>query len=90
MACPVSYSTNVGGSDELWCDPSTRRYALAAVANPGGPVVGVIDAERKRWLGNRPIGKAVRSVAGDAGALFVPVAAGDKACPNGCVEVFSR
>ncbi|RDU97471.1 cytochrome C nitrite reductase [Trinickia dinghuensis] len=80
----------VGGSDEIWYDPSTRHYALAAVANLGGPVVGVIDAQHKRWLGNLPSGKAAHSVASDNGTIFVPVAAGDKACPNGCVEVFAH
>lgn len=80
----------VGGSDEVWYDPSTRRYALAAVANPGGPVVGVIDARRKRWLWNVPTGKEAHSVASDDGALFVPVAAGDAHCTNGCVEVFAH
>ena len=80
----------VGGSDEIWYDPSTRRYALSAVANPGGPVVGIIDAVHQRWLGNLPSGKEAHSVASDDGTLFVPVAAGDKGCPNGCVEVFAR
>lgn len=80
----------VGGSDEVWYDEASGRYALAAVANPGGPVIGIIDAGLKRWLGNLPSGKTAHSVAGDAGEFFLPVAAGDKACPNGCIEVFAQ
>lgn len=80
----------VGGSDEVWYDARSGRYALAAVANPGGPVVGIIDARRKRWLGNLQSGTDAHSVAGADGALFVPVSAGDKACPSGCVKVFGR
>jgi hypothetical protein len=79
----------VGGSDEIWYDASTRRYALSAVANPGGPVIGFIDADRKRWLGNVPSAKAAHSVTSDAGEFFVPIPAGDKACPRGCVEVLA-
>ncbi|WP_293026603.1 cytochrome C nitrite reductase [Pandoraea sp.] len=80
----------VGGSDEVWYDGRSGRYALAAVANPGGPVLGMIDARHERWLGNVPSGKSAHSVASVDGAVFVPVGAGDKACPRGCVKVFDR
>ncbi len=80
----------VGGSDEVWYDAKSGRYTLAAVANPGGPVIGVIDANDRRWLGNVHSGKSAHSVAGVDGTLFVPVGAGDDACPNGCVKVFGH
>lgn len=70
----------IGGSDEVWYDARSGRYALAAVANPGGPLVGIIDARRRRWLGNFPSGKDAHSVAGEDGTLFVPIGAGDAAC----------
>jgi hypothetical protein len=37
----------VSGNDEVWFNPGDRRYYLAARANPTGPVLGVIDAERQ-------------------------------------------
>lgn len=80
----------VGGSDEIWYDAESGRYALAAVANPGGPVLGMIDAWHRRWLGNVSSGKDAHSVAGADGSFFVPVAAGDAACPEGCVKVFGH
>lgn len=80
----------VGGSDEIWYDARSGRYALAAVANPGGPVLGLIDAKHERWLGNVPSGRNAHSVAGADGSFFVPVAAGDKTCPDGCVKIFAR
>lgn len=82
----------VGGSDEIWYDQTLRSYLLAAVANPGGAVLGVVAADRSRWLENVPSGKNAHSVAADPrnGDVFVPVAAGDANCPRGCVEVFGR
>ena len=81
----------VGGSDEVWSDLRAHRYYLAAVANTGGPVLGVIDSLDDRWLGNLPTGPHAHSVAADArtGKVFVPVAAGaGSPCPRGCIEVF--
>lgn len=81
----------VGGSDEVWSDRRAQRYFLAAVANPGGPVLGVIDSRTDRWLGNLPTGPHAHSVAADArtGQVFVPVAGGKGSpCPRGCIEVF--
>lgn len=84
----------LGGSDEVWYDPGARKYYLAAVANTGGPVLGVINATNNTWLGNLPSGAQAHSVAADArsGKVFVPVAANDKieGCDNGCIEVFGR
>ncbi|EIL90949.1 cytochrome C nitrite reductase [Rhodanobacter sp. 115] len=84
----------VGGSDEVWYDPGARKYYLGAVANTGGPVLGVIDAVDGVWLGNLPSGPKAHSVAADprSGKVFVPVAANGKVegCDNGCVEVFGK
>jgi len=35
----------VGGSDEVWFNEGDGRYYTASRNNPGGPVLGVIDAE---------------------------------------------
>lgn len=80
----------VGGSDEVWYDADSGRYALAAVANPGGPVLGIIDAHTKHWVGNVPTGKSAHSVAAEEQQYFAPVAAGDANCPRGCVKIIRQ
>ena len=88
----VARVPQVGGSDEVWSDPRAQRYYLAAVANTGGPVLGVVDSRTDRWLGNVATGPHAHSVAVDArtGRVFVPVAAGKGSpCPQGCIEVFA-
>jgi DNA-binding beta-propeller fold protein YncE len=81
----------VGGSDEVWSDPEAGRYYLAAVANTGGPVLGIVDSRSNRWMGNVPTGPHAHSVAADAatGRVFVPIAAGSSpGCARGCIAVF--
>lgn len=84
----------VGGSDEVWFDKAQGMYDLAAVANPGGPVLGLINARTDRWIGNLPTGRHAHSVAADGalGEVFVPIAASpnDPACSAGCIAVFGR
>jgi len=88
----VAKIPQVGGSDEVWYDSGSNDYYLAAVANTGGPVLGVVDAKSNTWLRNLPSGDEAHSVAADphSGQVFVPVAADGKVkeCANGCVEVF--
>ncbi|HVC02208.1 MAG TPA: hypothetical protein VND80_08395 [Steroidobacteraceae bacterium] len=83
----------VGGSDEVWYEPKTHRYYLAASGFPGGPVLGVVDALSDRWLGNLPTGPNAHSVAADprTGRVFVPIQGGapSGACRSGCVAVFA-
>jgi hypothetical protein len=87
----VATLSRVGGSDEVWSDPGAGRYYLAAVANPGGPVLGVVDSRTRHWIGNLATGFHAHSVAADAasGKVFVPIAAGvGTSCPRGCLAVF--
>jgi hypothetical protein len=83
----------VGGSDEVYYDRKDRSFDLAAVANPGGPVLGVIDAAKDKWVQNLPSGLHAHAVAadGNTGNVFVPVAAGDgnRICPSGCIRVYA-
>ncbi|MDP9064606.1 MAG: cytochrome C nitrite reductase, partial [Pseudomonadota bacterium] len=67
----------VGGSDEVWYDEKSGHYYLAAAKNPGGPVLGVIDARTDRWIANLPSGPRAHSVAADAksGRIYVPIEA---------------
>lgn len=82
----------VGGSDEVWSDMRDHRYYLAAVANTGGPVLGVIDSLGDRLLAAVPTGPRAHSVAVDArtGKVFVPIKADASVadCAQGCIAVF--
>lgn len=88
----VADTRRVGGSDEVWYDSHSGRYYLAAVANRGGAVLGVIDSRTKTWLYNIPTGAGAHSVAADprTGKVFVPIGANKSidGCSNGCVKVF--
>ena len=89
----VATIRRVGGSDEGWFDPKSRRFYLAAAANTGGPVLGVVDAATDRWIGNIPTGSHAHSVAADpnTGKVFVPmVKTGvNGQCKTGCVAVYA-
>ena len=71
----VATITEVGGSDQVWYNPGDKRYYLAARENPGGPVLGVIDAQTNAWIENVPTGKNAHSVAVDpkTNQVFVPL-----------------
>ena len=88
----VARLPQVGGSDEVYSDARAGRYYLAAVANPGGPVLGVVDSRTRRWLANVPTGSDAHSVAVDAatGRVFVPIAASAARgpCHRGCIAVY--
>jgi hypothetical protein len=89
----VASLPKVGGSDEVWSDLQAGRYYLAAVANTGGPVLGVASSTTNRWIGNWPTGPGAHSVAADAatGKVFVPIAASAASgCARGCIAVFGR
>ena len=83
----------VGGSDEVWYDPTADFYYMAAGGFPGGAVLGVVDARNNRWLANLPTGTHAHSVAADprSGRVFVPIAADphNPTCPAGCIAVFA-
>ena len=82
----------VGGSDEVWSDMRDHRYYLAAVANKGGPALGVIDSLDNRMVAAIPTGPGAHSVAVDAdsGKVFVPIRsdASMPGCAAGCIAVF--
>lgn len=88
----IEASVPVGGSDEVWSDMHTHRYYLAAVANKGGPALGVIDSLDNRMVAAIPSGPRAHSVAVDpkTGKVFVPIQADAKTadCAQGCIAVF--
>ncbi len=83
----------VGGSDEVWSDMRTHRYYLAAVANKGGPALGVVDSLHNTMISAIPTGPRAHSVAVDArnGKVFVPIQADPSMadCTQGCIAVFA-
>ena len=88
----IEASLPVGGSDEVWSDLRSHQYYLAAVANKGGPALGVIDSLRNRLVATIPTGPRAHSVAVDAktGKVFVPIQANPSMadCTQGCIAVF--
>src|SRR5438876_7118213 len=88
--------TGVSGSDEVWFNPGDGRYYLAARNQPGGPVLGVIDAESQTLVQVVPTvnagGGTAHSVAANShnNHVFVPLAANNvfPDCLNGCIAVF--
>jgi len=79
----VASFPQVGGSDEVWYNPSSRNYYLAAsnMTSNGmstgysSPVLGVISSSGNRWLNNVPTTASAHSVASNPanGQVFVPV-----------------
>ncbi len=93
----------VSGSDEVWFNPGNGRYYLAARAQSGGPMLGVIGARSGELIQLLPTinvpGKANQFPAGTAHSVavnphnnqvLVPLAANNvyPDCLNGCVAVF--
>lgn len=89
----IKIIAGVGGEDQVWYDPTTKRYFLSARNNPGGPVLGIVDAETETLLQLIATTPGDHSVAVDpvSGKVFVPfgAVAGNDICPNGCIGVFS-
>ena len=88
---PVAHITQVTGSDEVWFNSGDNRYYTASRNNPGGPVLGVIDALTNQWIQNVPTAPNSHSVAANArnNEIFVPLTASPASpCPNGCIGVF--
>ena len=95
----------VSGNDEVWFNPGDGRYYLAARNQPGGPALGVIDAQRLLLQQLVPTvnvaGKANVFPAGTAHSVavnphndhvFVPLAANNvfPSCLNGCIAIFGH
>jgi DNA-binding beta-propeller fold protein YncE len=88
----VATIDKVGGSDEVGYDSKSGNYYLAAARNPGGPVLGVVDARTDRWVANLPSGPRAHSVAADpkSGRVLVPIEAHKNSadCASGCIAVY--
>jgi len=92
----------VGGSDEVWFNEGDGRYYTASRNNPGGPVLGVIDAEDQTLVqvvptfntpsSSPPPRGTAHSVAANPhnNQVFVPLPANNvfPDCLDGCIAVF--
>ncbi len=93
----------VSGNDEVWFNAGDGHYYLAARAQPGGPVLGVIDADSQTLLQVVPTintaGQPFVFPAGTAHSVavnrgnnhaLVPLPANNvfPNCLNGCIGVF--
>jgi hypothetical protein len=80
----------LGGMDEVWYNPGARLYYTGSRDQPGGPVLGVIDAATNNFVASVPTGVNAHSVAADAKSnlIFVPLTAPNPACANGCIGVY--
>lgn len=90
----VQTITRVGGSDQVWFNPTNKRYYLAArnmtangIANGAGaktPVLGVVDAVTLQWIENVPTGSGSHAVAVDpvTNRVFVPIPTGNGVFAN--------
>src|SRR5215471_9619232 len=59
----VNVVHEVGGEDEVWYDAASHRYYTGSRDQPGGAVLGVIDANTNRFIGSAPTGQNAHSVA---------------------------
>jgi hypothetical protein len=95
----------VSGSDEVWFNPGDGQYYLSATDQPGGPVLGVIDAASQTLAQVVPTlnveGKAFVFPEGSAHSVaanphnnhvFMPLPANNvfPHCLNGCIAVYGR
>jgi hypothetical protein len=89
----VASFSQVSGEDQVWYDPTTGRWFLAARNNPGGPVLGIIDSNTDTLLQliNTTFNDHSVSVDPISGEVFVPFGADatNSVCEHGCIAVFS-
>jgi hypothetical protein len=85
----------IQGVDQVWYDPTTNRWFLAAGNNPGAPILAIIDAATDSIFQILPTTPGDHSVAVDpiSKEIFVPFSANAGntvfGCQNGCIGVFS-
>jgi hypothetical protein len=87
----VNVVKEVGGMDEVWYDSGANKYYTASRGQPGGPVLGVIDAKTNKWIENVPTAPGAHSVAADSVSkhAFVPLTA-NPSCPKSCIGVYGE
>ena len=86
----VARIAGIGGADEVAYDARKHRYYTASRDQPGGAVLGVIDANNNSLLETIPTGTNAHSVAADAqtGMVWTPLTAPNSACGRGCIGLY--
>ena len=91
----IKIITGVGGEDQVWYDPVRHRYFLSARNNPGGPILGILDAVSETVLQTLVSSSGAHSVTVDpvSGEVFMAfggnlAAVTNSVCPDGCMAVF--
>jgi hypothetical protein len=83
----------VSGSDQVAYDPANNLFFVTGASNPGGPVLGVINAATDAFVQNLVTTPGDHSVTVDplSGQVFVPFGgiAGNTVCKAGCIGVFA-
>jgi hypothetical protein len=88
---------SITGVDQVWFDPTTGRWFLAAGTNPLGRAIAVVDSLTDTVLQNIPTVGNAHSVSVDpiSGKVFVPLPASNPlinftnpVCSDGCIAVF--
>lgn len=81
--------TEIGGSDEVWFNGGDGQFYLAARNNPGGPVLGVIDAATGSFTTKVATAPNAHSVSANPrnNHVFVPLTPNPQ-CGSGCVGVY--
>jgi len=85
----------LGGTDELWYDPTTNKFYVTG--GPGGSTPGarffhVVDANGNLLQSvTVPTTTSAHSITVDPfnGDVWVPIAANAAGCPSGCIAVFA-
>ena len=77
--------TGITGSDEVWFNKGDRRYYTGSNRQPGGAVLGVIDAKKNLLIETVPQSSGSHSVAADSelNRIFVPQVAPVAVVGNG-------
>jgi PEP-CTERM motif len=93
----VASLAQITGVDQVWYDPTTGRWFLAARSNFGGPILGVVDSSTDAVVQLINTNITAHSVAVDpvSGDIFVPYGASSSlftntVCPNGCIAIFAE
>lgn len=89
----VKLFPQASGIDQVAYDPTNNLFFVAAGSNPGGGILGIIDASSGTFLQALPTVPGAHSVAVDpiTGKAFVPfgASAGNTVCTAGCIGVFA-
>ena len=91
----VKTFNQISGTDEVYYDPTLNSFYVTGANNPGGPIIGIIDATTDTYsqsLATTPGNDHSIAVDPISNEIFVPYAGGvaDTVCPGGCVAVYAE